>query len=202
MAKDPRQDDWRESSVIVPASVPLRPANNLVAGPNPGNAGRLLSVGRIAKPHGLKGEVLVSLTTNRPERMAVGAELQLASGRILTVASSAAHQGRWRVRFSTVPDRRAAEALHGAELFAEAIDDPDALWIHDLIGAEVRLNAGQVVGIVSSVEGSAASDVLVLDDGRMVPLVFVVSHGWPADEGRFVVIIDPPAGLLDENEAV
>ena len=123
----------------------------------PDHVGRLLSVGRIAKPHGLKGEVLVSLTTNRHERMAVGAVVQLATGRILTVESSAAHQGRWRVRFSTVPDRNAADALHGAELFAEAIEDPDALWIHDLIGAEVRLDTGQVVGIVASVEGSAAS---------------------------------------------
>ncbi len=167
-----------------------------------GNARRLLSIGRIAKPHGLKGELLVSLTTNRTERMAVGTALQLASGRVLVVESSAAHQGRWRVRFSTVPDRNAAEVLHGAELFAEPIDDPDALWIHDLIGAEVHLHTGEVVGIVASVEGSAASDVLLLDDGRMVPLVFVVSHGRSNDDGRFVVTIDPPVGLLDENDAV
>ena len=43
----------------------------------------LLSVGRIAKPHGLKGELIVALSTNRVERVDVGSTLWLASGRPL-----------------------------------------------------------------------------------------------------------------------
>ncbi len=167
-------------------------------GPPPG----LLSVGRIAKAHGLKGEVLVSLTTNRHERVALGSTLTLASGRKIVVTASAAHQGRWRVRFDSVPDRTAADALHGAELFAQPIDDPDVLWVHDMIGAQVQLVGGDFVGYVTSVEGSAASDILLLDDGRMIPLVFVVSFGRTNDDAPFVLVVDPPVGLLDENEAV
>ncbi len=161
----------------------------------------LLSVGRIAKPHGLKGELIVALSTNRVERVAVGSVLTLASGRRLTVSSSAAHNDRWRVRFADVPDRTAAEVLHGAELFAEPIEDPEALWIHELIHASVELPDGTSVGSVASVESAGASDLLVLDDGRMIPLVFVVATSGSLADG-FRVVIDPPPGLLDDADAV
>ncbi len=161
----------------------------------------LLSVGRIAKPHGLKGELIVALSTNRVERVAVGSILRLASGRMLTVATSAPHNDRWRVRFTEVPDRTAAEALHGAELFAEPIDDPDALWIHELIGAAVELPDQTPVGRIASVESAGASDLLVLEDGRMIPLAFVVGKHGSSAEG-FRVVVDPPPGLLDDAESV
>lgn len=161
----------------------------------------LLSVGRIAKPHGLKGELIVALSTNRVERVAIGSALQTASGRVLTVATSAPHNDRWRVRFAEVPDRTAAEALHGAELFAEPIDDPDALWIHELIGAAVALADRSPVGRIAAVESAGASDLLVLEDGRMIPLAFVVEKHGTAVDG-FCVMVDPPPGLLDDAESV
>jgi 16S rRNA processing protein RimM len=159
----------------------------------------LLSVGRIAKPHGLKGELIVVLTTNRVERVAVGSVLYTASHRRLVVSASAAHQDRWRVRFADVPDRSAAEALHGTELLGEPLHDPEALWVHELIGAAVTLPDGSSVGTVSAVESAGASDLLVLDDGRMIPMVFVVTN--TAGPTGFTVVIDPPAGLLDPAES-
>lgn len=160
----------------------------------------LLSVGRIAKPHGLKGELIVVLTSNRNERARVGSVLHTTNGRELTIAASAAHQDRWRVRFAEVPDRTAAEALHGTELFAEPLVDPDALWIHELIDANVVLPDGSAVGKVVAVESAGASDLVVLSDGRMIPMVFVVSNSRSPD-GPFIVVIDPPAGLLDPAES-
>jgi 16S rRNA processing protein RimM len=164
-------------------------------------ASGLLSVGRITKPHGLKGELILVLSTNRTERAAVGTVLTTASGRLLTISFSAAHQDRWRVRFEGVADRNAAELLHGTEVFAAPIDDPDALWIHELIGAAVTLTDGSPVGTVASVESAGASDLLILNDGRMIPLVFVVTHERDSS-GTFVVVVDPPVGLLDDTEAV
>lgn len=161
----------------------------------------LLSVGRIAKPHGLKGELIVALSTNRVERVAAGSVLTLGSGRLLTVSTSSPHNDRWRVRFTEVPDRTAAEALHGAELFAEPIEDPDALWVHELIGASVELVDGSAVGKIASVESAGASDLLVLEDGRMIPLVFVLENSGSAADG-FRVILNPPPGLLDDSESV
>ncbi len=155
----------------------------------------LLSVGFITKAHGLKGEVLVHLTTNRSERVDVGTILSTKRGD-LRVVESKAHTDRWRVRFDRIGDRTAAEAWHGVELFAAPLDDDSALWVHEMIGASVVLVDGTAVGVVAEVEANPASDLLVLDSGSLVPLVFVVSF----ENGR--IVIDPPIGLLDLDEAV
>ena len=155
----------------------------------------LLSVGRITKAQGLKGEVLVYLSSNRTERMVTGAAFHTDRG-LMRIESVAVHGDRWRVRFAGTADRTAAEGLQGLELRAEPIDDPDALWVHELIGRTVRLGNGDVVGIVTEVESNPASDLLVLDSGVLVPLRFVVSNSVDG------IVIDPPVGLLDEAEQV
>jgi 16S rRNA processing protein RimM len=96
------------------------------------------------------------------------------------------------VAFAGVTDRDGAEALRGAVLRAPVLDDPEALWVHELIGAEAVLPDGVPVGRIESVEASGAGDLLMLDTGALVPIGFAV--GWD-DQGRLV--IEPPAGLLD-----
>jgi 16S rRNA processing protein RimM len=145
----------------------------------------------VGKAHGLHGEVAVTLTTDRVERVAPGSVLW-AGERRLEVRSSRPHQGRHLVHFAGVGDRSAAEELHGAVLTAEPIEDPGALWVHELVGAEVVAAAdGAHLGVVAAVEANPASDLLVLDGGGLVPLTFLVR----SEPGRLVV--DPPAGLLD-----
>ena len=150
----------------------------------------MLEVGRIVKPHGIRGEVIVELFTNRIERVSPGSALASPRG-TLEVARSSPHQGRWIVSFVGVDDRNQAEALRATLLSAEPIDDEGELWVHDLIGAEVVDAAGRVHGRVESVEANPASDLLVLGDGRLVPLAFVIE----SSPGR--VVVDVPAGLLD-----
>ncbi|MGH9246735.1 MAG: ribosome maturation factor RimM [Acidimicrobiales bacterium] len=152
---------------------------------------RLFEVGRILKPHGLRGEVVVELVTDRTERLAPGSRLETDKGR-LTVDSSRPYQGRYIVRFDEVGDRDAADEARGLVLRAEPIDDPDALWVHELLGATVVLPGGESAGVVTTVEASAADDLLVLDTGAVVPVTFV--RGWDADRR---LVIDPPVGLLD-----
>ena len=89
----------------------------------------LLEVGRVTKPHGLRGEVVVELISDRAERMAPGSVLQTGAGP-LTVVSAVPRGGRWVVTFAGVADRDGAEALRGVVLSAEPIDDPSALWVH------------------------------------------------------------------------
>ncbi|HUR18110.1 MAG TPA: ribosome maturation factor RimM [Acidimicrobiales bacterium] len=151
----------------------------------------MLEVGRVAKPHGLGGEVIVALVTNRAERVAPGSVLTTPAGE-LTVRSSSPHQGRWIVRFAEIAGREQAEALRGVVLSAPALDDPDALWVHELVGTEVAGTDGRSYGPVVEVEANPASDLLVLESGALVPLRFVVSHD--RDAGR--IVIDPPEGLL------
>jgi 16S rRNA processing protein RimM len=151
----------------------------------------MLEVGRIGRPHGLKGEVVVQLITERDERVAPGAVLHSDQGE-LVVETSRPHQDRWLVRFEGRRSREDAEALRGLLLSAEPIDDPDELWAHDLVGAEVVLvDSDELVGTCVSLVANPAADLLELDTGVLVPVVFVVDH----TEGR--VTIDPPDGLLD-----
>jgi 16S rRNA processing protein RimM len=150
-----------------------------------------LEVGRIDRPHGVRGEVVVRLITDRLERVSPGAVLYSEKGP-LTVRSSTPHQHRWIVRFAEVSDRAAAEALHGSVLRADPIHDEDALWVHDLVGAQVRTTTGEVVGRIDAVQANPASDLLVIGE-HLVPVVFVVDRS----ELPEALVIDPPAGLLD-----
>lgn len=160
--------------------------------PGPGAAGdgTLLEVGRIAKAHGLRGEVDVLLTTDRLERLSPGSQLYTARG-LLEVVTSRPHKGGHLVSFAGVADRDAAEALRGVVLKAAPLDDPDELWVHELVGREVVEVDGTSRGRVVALEVNPASDLLVLDGGSLVPLTFVV------DAGAERLVIDPPEGLFD-----
>ena len=151
----------------------------------------MLEVGRVKKAHGLRGEVIVSLITDRVERVAPGA-LLVSGGRTLEVEASRPHQKHFIVSFVGVLSREDAEALQGTTLQAEPLDDPDELWVHELIGAPVQHVDGSAVGVVDAVQANPASDLLVLDGGALVPVLFVVER---RDDGT--VVIDPPEGLLD-----
>jgi 16S rRNA processing protein RimM len=148
-------------------------------------------VGRITKPHGIKGEVVVVLTTDRTERVAAGAVLQTARRGALTVESSRPHQNGWLVQLAGVATRSDAEALRDTVLFAEPLDDPDELWVHELIGARVVDQHGTDLGTVASVEDNPAADLLVLDSGVLIPMTFV------GDLVDGTVAVDIPEGLLD-----
>ncbi|MDQ3757211.1 MAG: ribosome maturation factor RimM, partial [Actinomycetota bacterium] len=113
----------------------------------------MLEVGRVVKPHGLRGEVIVELFTNRTERVAPGTSLSTDAGP-LVVERSSSHHGRWIVQFRGVAGIDAAEALRGTVLSAEPLDDPDALWVHELVGAEVVGVDGAAYGRVDAVEAN------------------------------------------------
>jgi 16S rRNA processing protein RimM len=164
--------------------------------------GDRLEVGRIVKAHGIKGDVVVEAVSNRAERFMAGAVLY-AGARAMPVRRASPQGGpdpagrmfrtRWIVAFEGVDDRNAAERLRGTVLSGDRLDydDEDELWVHELVGSEVVDRAGRVLGRVTAVEANPASDLLVLESGHLVPMVFVVD----AAAGR--VVVDPPAGLLD-----
>lgn len=152
----------------------------------------LLEVGRIAKAHGLRGEVSVDLLTDRTERLDPGSVLQSARGP-LTVVASRRHQNRWLVTFEGVADRSAAEALAGTVLLAEPLHDEGTLWVHELIGLRVVERSGAERGTVRAVVENPAHDLLELDSGALVPMVFVL------EVADGIVVIDPPPGLFDDE---
>ena len=153
----------------------------------------LLEVGRIGRAHGVRGDVLVHLTTDRVERLTAGSRLK-AGERWLTVTAASRANDRWRVHFEGVDDRSAAEALARVVLAAEPIDDPDTLWVHQLIGAEVVEVAGMSRGRCVAVIDNPAADLLELESGALVPVSFVISFA----DG--IITIDPPDGLFELAE--
>ncbi len=152
----------------------------------------LLEVGRVGRAHGLRGEVHVVAVTNLAERFAPGSAL-LVGDVLLEVESARMAGSGWVVQFEGVNDRNAAESLRGRSVKATALTArPDgAVFVHELIGAEVRDRAGSHIGRVEAVQANPAHDLLVLDSGALVPMVFVV------DQQPGVVVVDLPDGLLD-----
>lgn len=169
----------------------------------------LLTVARIGRAHGLRGEVALDVRTDDPDsRLAVGAVLptEPADRGPLTVARTRVQQGRWYVAFAEVPDRTAAEALRGVDLLVEVADDDedeDAWYPHELAGLRAEHVDGRVLGEVTGLEHLPAHDVLVLrepDGARtLVPFVRAIVPVVDVPGGR--VVLDPPGGLLASDAA-
>ena len=153
----------------------------------------LLEIGYLRKAHGVRGQVNVQLASDRPERLVPGARW-FARGGWLTVVAATPHQDRWLVTFEEIGDRLGAQRYTNTPVFAEPLDDPDELWVHELIGAAVVEADGTPRGTCVAVVENPAADLLELDSGALVPVVFVTEH----TPGR--IVIDPPPGLFELAE--
>jgi 16S rRNA processing protein RimM len=171
-----------------------------------------LTVARVGRAHGLKGEVALDLRTDEPDdRFTIGARLatEPASAGPLTVTRVRVHQGRWLVTFAEAADRTAAEALRGVDLVVDvdASDEEDAWYPHELTGLRAELEDGTVVGEVVGLEHLPAHDALVvretgLPEGEMrtlVPFVRAIVPVVDVTGGR--VVLSPPGGLLARDAA-
>ncbi|MEV6429588.1 ribosome maturation factor RimM [Nocardia sp. NPDC051463] len=170
-----------------------------------------LVVGRVAKSHGVRGELVVEVRTDEPEtRFAPGTTLRgrLARSkevRDFTVESAREHSGRLLVHVAGVADRTAADALRGTLFFVDSADlppseDPDEYYDHELEGLTVQLIDGTVVGTVTEVLHSAAGELLSVraaEERREILIPFVTAIVPTVSLADGLVVIDPPEGLLD-----
>ncbi|MFB4299899.1 ribosome maturation factor RimM [Actinomadura sp. NTSP31] len=164
-----------------------------------------LVVGRIGRPHGIRGEVTIDVRTDDPGgRFAVGARIATdpVSAGPLTVERARWHSGRLLLRFSGVDDRDAAEDLRGTWLVVDSGDippsaHPDEYHDQQLIGLAVVTAGGAAVGEVADILHHG-QDLLVVrgPEGEiLVPFVAALVPEVDVPGGRLV--IDPPPGLLD-----
>lgn len=170
-----------------------------------------LVVARIGRAHGIRGQVSVEVRTDEPElRLAPGAVLMTdpPSAGPLTIASGKVHSGRLLLTFEGVADRNGAEALRNVLLIAEVDpdelpEDPEEFYDHQLIGLDVVLADGTEVGEVREIAHLPSQDLLIVRraDGRevMVPFVEEIVPEIDLEEQR--VVITPPPGLIDPDEA-
>lgn len=166
-------------------------------------------VGRVARPHGLRGQVIVNPETDFTEdRFRPGAELfvrRQEAVQSLTVSAVRFHHGRPILTFDTVASIDEAEGLAGLELRVPT----DALrplpegefYRHDLVGCRVWTTAGAELGPVEAVRGSREVSHLVVraEKGEvLVPLAADICVEIDAESRR--ILIEPPEGLLELNE--
>jgi 16S rRNA processing protein RimM len=174
-----------------------------------------VTVGRIGRPHGIRGDVVVGVRTDEPElRFASGSRLDTDPVSVgpLTVAGYRWHSGELLVRFEGISDRTAAAELGGTWLLADsatfaALDDPDTFRDGDLVGLSVRTVDGTVVGTVTDVLHHG-QDVLAIQPvgpagprGGQILVPFVKAIVPEVDVPGGVVVIDPPEGLLNLEDA-
>ncbi|AEI12610.1 MULTISPECIES: ribosome maturation factor RimM [Cellulomonas] len=167
-----------------------------------------LTVARIGRPHGLRGELALDLRTDTPhERLAVGAVLSTDPPGVgpFTVTRTRVQQGRWYVTFAEVADRSAAEALTGTVLVVEqdGSDEEDAWYPHELAGLRAEHVDGRVLGEVVGLDHLPAHDVLVVrePDGTRTLVPFVTAIVPVVDVAGGRVVLDPPGGLLASDAA-
>ena len=168
----------------------------------------LVTVGRIVRPHGIRGQVVIAPETDFGlSRFKVGVELiGLVDGRPqpLRVSASREREGRWIVGFDGVTTMSAAEQLRDTELRVAA-DRLHALsagqfYLHDLAGCDVVTTLGEAVGQVDRVELGTGTPVLVVIGKRgevLVPLAEPICQRVDVAAKR--IEIDPPEGLIDLN---
>jgi 16S rRNA processing protein RimM len=189
-----------------------------------------VTVGRIGRPHGVRGDVVVGVRTDEPElRFARGSRLETEPVGVgpLTVAGHRWHSGNLLVRFEEISDRTAAAELGGTWLLVDsavlgALDDPDEFRDGDLVGLSVRTVDGTAVGTVADVLHHG-QDILVIDpagaadpagaDGvaraaraagaraEQILIPFVKAIVPEVDIAGGVLVIDPPEGLLNLQDA-
>ena len=173
-----------------------------------------LVVGRVSRPHGVRGELTVEVRTDDPEiRMAAGAVLatEPAAAGPLTVTRARWHSGRLLLSFDGVGDRDQADQLRGVLLVVdsaelEEIDDQDEFRDHQLIGLAVIGTDGEHVGEVADVLHHGQNLLVIAGAGKragaeiLVPFVADLVPEVDLAAGRLV--IDPPGGLLDPEGAL
>lgn len=162
-------------------------------------------IGRVVKSHGIRGEVVVELTTDEPEiRFALGEILHGKQGKKeheLTIKSTRMHQGRMLIKFEEIPDRTQADSLRGTKFWAAPLENDEGeegFYDHELEGLKIIHN-GEEVGVVTGVMHGPAGEILevLLNDKKEALIPFVHAIVPEVDLGAGTATITPPEGLLD-----
>ncbi len=165
-----------------------------------------IPVGYVRRAHGLRGEVLVRLQSDDPNRFRVGASFLTDEEppRTLTVADVREHNEGLLLRFVEIADRNTAEALRGVSLTISPEErrdlEADEFWPEDLQGLPVFDAAGNQLGTVSAVTTGGAQDRLtvVTPGSSTVEVPFVAAIVYKVDLALGRIEMDPPPGLFSD----
>jgi len=166
-----------------------------------------ICVGQILGAHGVRGLVKLASFTEDPEAITQYGELTDETGaRVFSVALVGANKGHWIARVDDVDDRDVAQALSGTRLYVDRAKlpppDEDEFYHADLIGLRAELPDGTALGTVAAIHNFGAGDIIeiALPSGKRPLLPFDRETVPEIDPASGRLVIDPPAGLLDEAQ--
>lgn len=174
------------------------------------NDSKFVTVGKVVKPHGIRGEFCIKSFADSPFLFDEVEKLYLSNGksrpRPYSIGTWRPHKGLVLMTLEQVPDRNGAEALRGMELMVLASELPepaeDEFYLHEVEGFRVGLEDGTSVGRLSGFIESPGQDVWVItsDAGREIMLPVVPEFVVDVDMDGQSIVIDPPDGLIDLYE--
>jgi len=164
-----------------------------------------VAVGRVLRPHGVRGEVVVEVLSDVPGRLAPGRSLSASWAgkpeRIVTVESYRVHKTGALVRFAGFEDRDQAEELRDALLEVDRSEVPAApegtYYWYQLLGCRCWVDGEDLGEVTDLVEDGGGLLLVVSKDGRQVPIPFVQSFLKEVDVERGRIELDLPEGLLE-----
>jgi 16S rRNA processing protein RimM len=168
----------------------------------------MITIGRVIRPHGNRGQVVVEVETHLPDvRFRPGATVFVQRGGAigsLTVQAGREQDGRWIVGFEETTSIDEAEVLRGLDLRIPAAEigvlESGRYYVHDLVGCAVETTGGTSVGVVTRVEPAGGAPLLVVGEGDAEIFVpFAADICRQVDPDRRRIVIEPPEGLLDLN---
>jgi 16S rRNA processing protein RimM len=167
-----------------------------------------VAVGRVLRPHGVRGEVMVEVLSDVPGRLAPGRRLRASwegrparPSREVLVETYRPHKSGALVRFAGTEDRDQAEELRDALLDVDRSEVPDApegtYYWYQLLGCRCWVDGEDLGEVTDLVEDGGGLLLVVSKDGRQVPIPFVQSFLKEVDVERGRIELDLPEGLLE-----
>jgi 16S rRNA processing protein RimM len=169
-----------------------------------------LLLGKVLRPHGVRGELRVSTLTDFPERIDslenvyLGNSPEDTTPKPYPVESVRLHQDYILLKFKNVPDRNAAELLRDLYVMIDIANaaplDEDEFYLYELIGMMVQTEDGRKLGEIVDVLETGANDVYIIESDKYGEILFP-AHAETLIEFNFddgVVIVKPPEGLLPD----
>ncbi len=169
-----------------------------------GHVDDLINVGRISKPHGIKGEIELFVSTDYPERFKPDAVFLLSPPTAdlarVTIENVKSKKKVLILKFKEINDRNTAEGLRGHDLAIKEADlstlPSESYWHFDLVGLSVATVDGRELGVIKEILAGQGHDIFVVKNGKeyLIPAVKKVIVDINIDQGR--IVISPPPGLL------
>lgn len=165
----------------------------------------LVAIAKVARPHGIRGEVVANVLTDFPERFSgltdVTAVMPDGKRRTLSIKGTRFQKDRVLIKFDSVDTVEDAETLRNAEICVDETDavelEADEFFDWDLEGCAVTTVDGNQLGRVSSLFRTGGTDLLVVKGEREYLIPFAGSICTEVDIENKSIVVDPPEGLLE-----